>query len=184
MASPTRPRPLVSVFGSSRPEDGSPEYAVARELGRQLAGGGYGVCNGGYGGTMEASARGAKEGGGATVGVVTSFFSTEANRYIDEKIIEPTLVARLLKLIELGDAYVVLPGSTGTLLELSAVWEFMNKRIMPPKPLVAVGEFWNPVVATLRQGLAFDGRGDASRLVTTVATSADCIAKIKQLLPR
>ena len=67
-------------------------------------------------------------------------------------------------------------------LELAAAWEFMNKKLMPPRPLVVVGDFWRPVVATLRQGLAFDGRGDAAQLVTAAASPAECVAALRRLL--
>ncbi|MHC4104192.1 MAG: LOG family protein, partial [Planctomycetota bacterium] len=54
---------------------------------------------------------------------------------------------RLDKLIELGQAYVVLPGGTGTLLELAKVWELKNKGFLPPdKPIILVGRFWKPLV--------------------------------------
>ena len=53
--------PVVTVFGGSHVQEGGPEYASARDLGKLLAQAGYTVCNGGYGGVMEASARGAKD---------------------------------------------------------------------------------------------------------------------------
>ncbi|MCY2925502.1 MAG: hypothetical protein NT031_08690 [Planctomycetota bacterium] len=58
---------MVSVFGSADPAEGSPEYETARRVGEALAGLGYGVVNGGYGGTMAGSARGAAEAGGQAV---------------------------------------------------------------------------------------------------------------------
>ena len=51
----------VSIFGSSLPREGSGAYEEARRLGHLLAKAGMAVCNGGYGGLMEASARGARE---------------------------------------------------------------------------------------------------------------------------
>ena len=59
----------VTVFGSSRPKPATPDYETAYALGSELARAGFVVCNGAYGGTMEASARGAKAAGGSTVGV-------------------------------------------------------------------------------------------------------------------
>ncbi|MBZ5546303.1 MAG: hypothetical protein LAO07_22005, partial [Acidobacteriia bacterium] len=52
---------IVTVFGSSHPAEGSAAYEDARRLGRLLVEGGLAVCSGGYGGLMEASARGARE---------------------------------------------------------------------------------------------------------------------------
>ena len=58
---------VITVFGSSRPEPGSPAYETAYQLGRAIAEAGWALCTGGYGGTMEASAKGAVEAGGHTV---------------------------------------------------------------------------------------------------------------------
>ena len=166
---------VVSVFGSSRPRPGEPDYQTAYELGKMLAGAGYTVCNGGYGGIMEASARGAREAGGRSIGVVTDFFSRQANPYIDETIIEVTIVDRLQKLLHLGDAYVILKGGTGTLLELAALWEFMNKGVMPRKPAIAVGDFWMPIVDRIAQALIQEGSERASRYVTVVGSPSDAL---------
>lgn len=104
---------IITIFGSSRPKAGEDEYEVARELGKLLATAGFTICNGGYGGTMEAAAQGAKEAGGTTIGVTMEFVSTQANPWIDKNIVVKTLIDRLLKLIELGEAYVVFEEQLG-----------------------------------------------------------------------
>lgn len=137
---------IVTVFGSSRPVPGDPEYETARQLGDELARSGFGVCTGGYGGTMEAVSRGAAEAGGRVLAVTARVFGRSANRWVAEDTVVETWRDRLFKLIELGDAYVVLPGGTGTLAELAVVWEMLNKRVLGPRPLVLVGQFWRPLV--------------------------------------
>src|SRR5579872_6282890 len=117
----------VTVFGSSLPVGGSAIYSDALRLGKLLAEAGYAICNGGYGGLMEASARGAGEAGGHTIGITCAIWPRPANAYIVEEIRTRNFPERLLTLIERGDAYVVLPGGTGTLAELGLVWEMMNK---------------------------------------------------------
>src|ERR1041385_6341 len=166
---------IISIFGSSRPQDGDQDYRQAYDLGSLLARAGYTVCSGGYGGTMEASARGAKEAGGKTIGIFTEFFSPVANNYIDETIRTRTLVERLMKLVEIADAYVILKGGTGTLLEFAAVWEFMNKRVIDGKPILVIGNFWPPVVNTLKEELVYEGKGEATKFVTIVANLQDCV---------
>jgi uncharacterized protein (TIGR00730 family) len=175
---------VVTVFGSSRPHEGDADYEHARLAGKILAQNGYTVCNGGYGGIMEASARGAKESGGKTIGVVTSFFSPRANKWIDTTIVEKTLTGRLMKLISLGDAYLILKGGTGTLLEFAAVWEFMNKNVMVEKPIIVVGNFWERVVETMRSELTFEGKGDCSRYVTEVSSPEDGAEYLNKKLAR
>src|ERR1039457_3914049 len=117
----------VTVFGSALPADGSQAYVEAQRLGRLLAEAGYAVCNGGYGGLMEASARGAREAGGHTIGITCVVWPRPANPYIVEEVRTQNFPDRLMTLIERGDAYLALPGGTGTLAELALVWEMMNK---------------------------------------------------------
>ncbi len=138
----------VTIFGSSQPPPDSSDYKLAEQLGYALAAEGWTICNGGYGGTMVAAAQGAKRAGGRTIGVTCSVFGREkANNYIDQKIVTDNLLARLDKLIDLADAYVVLPGGTGTLVELATVWELQNKKLLPRKPLIVLGDYWLPIIA-------------------------------------
>src|SRR3974390_2511570 len=74
---------IVTVFGGSRPEAGAAEYEEARALGAALSKRGLAVCTGGYGGTMEAASRGAKESGGKVYGVTAEFFARKANEWVD-----------------------------------------------------------------------------------------------------
>ncbi len=173
-------QPTITLFGSSRPKFGDQEYLTAYELGRKIAEAGFTLCNGGYGGTMEGSAFGAKECGGKSIGVICERFGSKANQYITETINVQTHSERLHKLIELGDAYVILKGSTGTLVELALVWEYMNKSIMPQKPIIVIGEFWKPVVQTLHDELMFEGKKRASQLITCVEGNESCIQVLKE----
>ncbi len=136
----------ITVFGSSRPAPGSDAYETARRLGDLLARAGFGVATGGYGGTMEAASRGAKEAGGHVVGVTAEVFRSSANAWVEEEIRVKTWQKRLFKLVELGAGYAVLPGGTGTLVELAVVWEWLNKGFLRVKPFVILGDFWLPVV--------------------------------------
>ncbi len=140
----------IAVFGGSEPEPGQPAYEEARRLGAAIAAAGWTLCNGGYGGTMEAGCRGAVEAGGKTIGVSCDAFGRSGvNRWVQREITTRNLTERLNALIEAGDAYVALPGSTGTLLELASVWELANKGFMSGKPIVAMNDFWTPVLATI-----------------------------------
>lgn len=142
--------PVVTIFGSSQIKEGKEEYKQALKLGALLAGAGHTVCNGGYGGVMEASARGAKEAGGKTIGVTTEEFGGKANRWIDQEIHVKKWSERLFKLIELGDAYVVCDGGTGTLVELFVLWEMSNKKFTK-KPIVVLGENLKDLVTNVRK---------------------------------
>jgi uncharacterized protein (TIGR00730 family) len=139
---------MVAIFGTGNAKSGDSIYRLAYKTGKLLAQAGFTIVNGGYGGTMLASAEGAVEAGGETIGVTCSAFGRgRANEYISREIVTNSLDERLSKLIELGQAYVVLPGGTGTLLELAMVWELKNKGFMhKSKPVILVGRFWKPLV--------------------------------------
>ena len=142
---------IVTVFGSSRPEAGDAEYEEAWALGAALAKRGLAVCTGGYGGTMEAASRGAKEAGGKTYGVTAEFFGRHVNQWVDVEVRKKTWDERLFSLIELGDGFMACKGGTGTLVELAVVWEMLNKGVIAGKPMVAVGEFWRPILDRVRE---------------------------------
>src|SRR5579862_8306161 len=146
----------VTVFGSSLPVGGSAIYSDALRLGKLLAEAGFAVCNGGYGGLMEASARGAREVGGHTIGVTCVVWPRAANHYVVEEVRTRSYSERLITLVARGDAYVVLPGGTGTLAELALVWEMMHKGSLSKtvggrKPLLVTVPYWQPVIECLRQ---------------------------------
>src|SRR3984885_1628393 len=157
MADPTAK--IITVFGSSRPDEGHADYVEAFELGRALASAGFSVCTGGYGGVMEGVSRGAKESGGRVFAVTTSFFRSRANRWVDEETRMAAWQERLFELVRLGDGYVACKGGTGTLVELAVVWEMLNKKAMEPRPFVVLGNFWEPILDRVREV----ERGDASK---------------------
>ena len=142
---------IITVFGTGRAGPGDSVYELAYGVGKVLAESGFVISNGGYGGTMLASAKGAVEAGGKTIGVTcTSFKRSAANEYISREIVTSSLDERLDTLIKLGQGYVVLPGGTGTLLELAKVWELKNKGFLETdKPIILVGEFWRPLVDSI-----------------------------------
>jgi hypothetical protein len=173
---------IITVFGSSRPREGHPDYETARELGRRLAERGFTVCSGGYGGVMEGVSRGAKESGGRVVGVTAKTFHSHTNRWVDEEIRMESWHDRLFELIRRGDGYVACKGGTGTLAELAVVWEMQNKKLMrAEKPFVVLGGFWTPVldfvrVAERERGSDWDDEDALAAAVATPGEAADFLA--------
>ena len=142
---------IITIFGSSRPQEGDVDYEDARALGRVLAANGFAVCSGGYGGVMAAVSRGAKESGGKTYGVTAEFFAAKANPWIDVEVRLATWQERLFELIRLAHGFVACKGGTGTLVELAVVWEMLNKSVIEPKPFATLGDFWQPVLERVRE---------------------------------
>ena len=143
----------VTVFGSSRPAPGSAGYEQARKLGRLLAQAGFRVVNGGYSGTMQGVSQGATDVGGRATGITCAVFDGQragGNPYLSDSFHAADLLARLAKLVELSDAYVVLYGGIGTLLELFLVWNMLANGVID-KPCILVGATWRRALQDLAQ---------------------------------
>lgn len=148
----------VTVFGSSQPKPETLDYKSAYNLGLNLARLNLNVCTGGYFGIMEAVSKGANEGGVKVTGVTLPVFGGKPNSYITKEIGCTSLFERVEKLISLGDAFVVFPGGTGTLVELALVWELRNKGLMSDKPVAVVGGFWDEFVNFIDKRMVFENR--------------------------
>lgn len=173
--------PRVAVFGSGA---GAPaDLERARRLGAGLARAGYAVLNGGYGGTMEAAAAGAREAGGRAIGVTCAEFTFRSgpNPHLAEVIETPTLFARLERLVREASAYVALPGGNGTLAEISLAWECLRKGLLPARPLVAWRDPWQPIVERLAEGPYLNGGAD---LFTWVDDVEEAIAEVRSRVAR
>lgn len=145
---------IVAVFGGSRVSVHSPEYREAYTVGKLLAQHGLIVMNGGYAGTMEASARGARENGGKTIGVLSGEFNQLApNSFLDEMITSVDLFARIREMHQRADGFIVLKGSMGTLAELALVWN-LAKIGTQTKPIILLGEGWQVVLKVWQEHLA------------------------------
>jgi uncharacterized protein (TIGR00730 family) len=171
----------VTVFGGSRVEPESDEYTAARELGRALAQRGMTVVTGGYNGVMEAVSRGAKETGGHVIGVTVEViarnFERLPNAYLDQEVKTVALLERIDKMVELGAAYVVLPGGAGTLAELGIVWNLALLGALHGKPLVVVGNGWQRVLRTMIEELhTIETDLQFLRFVPDVAAAVEVLA--------
>ncbi len=166
---------VVTVFGSSRIGPGEAEFAAAERCGRLLAAAGFAVATGGYGGAMEAVSRGARSAGGHVIGVTAPAVfpgRAGANAHIAEERQAATLTERIHELVAPAAAFVVLPGSLGTLAELAVAWN-ANYVGAGRRPLVTVGEVWADLVALLARRLAVPAGHIAS-----VATVEEAVAAV------
>jgi uncharacterized protein (TIGR00725 family) len=106
----------ISVIGGG--QCGAAEYASAIEVGRLVAEAGATLVCGGLSGVMEAAARGAREAGGRTIGILPGHDRTLANPYLDFVITTGMGHARNLAVVSSGDAVIAIGGSYGTLSEI------------------------------------------------------------------
>ena len=132
---------------------------------------------------MEASARGAAEEktrSGLTairiIGVTCKVFGERhPNPWIEENLIADSLFERLGRLLSMGRAYVVLPGGTGTLLELALVWEQINKCMIDRRPIVLLGSFWEGLLETMKSAMEQEGRPDPMLSSFVASTPKECV---------
>ncbi len=112
-------RPAVSVFGSARVHEGSPVYGAARQVGRRFAEAGFAVVTGGGPGVMEAANRGARDGGGLSIGFNIRLPHEQAgNPFCDVSLTFKHFYARKTMFVKAAEGFVVFPGGFGTMDEL------------------------------------------------------------------
>jgi uncharacterized protein (TIGR00725 family) len=108
---------IVAIIGAGRC---SKEVAqVAESVGRELARRGAALVCGGLGGVMEAACRGAKSGGGLTIGVLPGFSRHEANPYVDIPVVTGLGEARNVIVVRTAQAVIAVDGEYGTLSEIA-----------------------------------------------------------------
>jgi uncharacterized protein (TIGR00725 family) len=112
------PRRLqISVVGGSDADEES--LAIARAVGEVIGTRDAVLICGGLGGIMEAAARGAKEKGGVTVGIIPDYHINSANPFIDIVIPSGLGHARNVVVAASGEIVIALAGSHGTRSEIS-----------------------------------------------------------------
>ena len=110
-------QPIIAVIGDG---NCAPDiYKLAEQTGYLLAKKGARVMCGGYGGVMEAAAKGAKRGGGLTIGILSGKERAEANPWIDIPIVTGMRDARNAVIARTAHGVIAVSGGYGTLSEIS-----------------------------------------------------------------
>ena len=120
----------IAVVGAGRAT--GDEARAAETIGRALAEAGAVLVCGGLGGVMEAACRGAKAGGGTTVGILPGFSRADANPHVDVALATGLGEARNALVVRSVDALVAVAGEYGTLSEIAFA-------LKAGKPVVGVG---------------------------------------------
>lgn len=143
----------VTVLGYADARSDDPLYKDAYNVGIALAKAGYIIANGGGPGVMRASSEGAKTVGGKVVGVtfypkdIALFEGRDKNNPIDEEIVTTNYLERTLKLLDVGQVYVIFKGGTGTISEFGMAWGLARLYFGHHKPLILYGKFWENITA-------------------------------------
>jgi len=152
-------RPAVSIFGSARVAEGTPTYEKARETARLFAEAGLAVVTGGGPGVMEAANRGAKDGGGLSVGFNIAIPHEQGlNPYCDIAVTFTHFYARKTMFVKAAEGFVIFPGGFGTMDELFESLTLIQTGKIGTFPVVLFdSDYWDELLAFIKGEMLADG---------------------------
>jgi len=141
----------VTIFGSARAKPGTFVYDEVKRVSAALAEMGCDIITGGGPGLMQAANEGATAANAPernrSVGIRVDLpFEQEVNPFVTEAFEHKTFFTRLHHFVLTSDAFVVVPGGIGTVLELMMVWQLLQVRHVHETPLILVGKMWANLV--------------------------------------
>jgi len=171
----------VSLFGFASAEPESELYRSAFEVAKKIAENGIEVVNGGGPGVMRAATDGAHAGNGRAT--IATFYPKFINHFegkdklnkADKEIIENNYLDRTMKLLELGNAYVIFNGGTGTLSEFGMAWGLAYLYFGHHKPLILYGSFWHEIMESLVSNMMIAQQRPESLKVYKIVTTPEAV---------
>ena len=181
-------RPAVTIFGSARVGEEHPAYRDAREVSRRLAEAGFAIVTGGGPGVMEAANRGAREGGGLSVGFNIELPHEQlSNPYLDIGLTFKHFYARKTMFVKAAEGFVIFPGGFGTLDELFESLTLIQTGKVLHFPVVLFdSRFWQPLLDWIAERPLAEGMvsPDDVELVTVTDDPGEAVATIVECYDR
>jgi uncharacterized protein (TIGR00730 family) len=152
----THERFRVSLFGSARIKEGSPEYILVYDLAMLIAAADMDLVTGGGPGLMEAASNGyfvgKKDSSQHSIGLQIKLPKPQPlAAHLDVKKEFDHFSERLDNFVALSNAFVVTPGGIGTMLELLYTWQLAQVKEITNKPIILLGEMWLGFVQWIRE---------------------------------
>ena len=146
----------VTIFGSARTPATDPYYVKAVQTAMLLAQAGIPVITGGGPGIMEAANRGAKEGGGLSIGCNIELpFEQGSNAYLSRSLNFKFFFVRKTMFVKYATAFIVFPGGYGTLDELFEALTLIQTGKVKHFPVILFGSaYWAGLVDWLTRTVA------------------------------
>jgi uncharacterized protein (TIGR00730 family) len=146
-----RERYRVTIFGSARARPGTFVYDEVKRVAAVLAEMGCDIITGGGPGLMQAANEGAAAAKAPernrSVGIRVDLpFEQEVNPFVGQAFEHRTFFTRLHHFVLTSDAFVVVPGGIGTVLETMMIWQLLQVRHVHDTPLLLVGKMWAELV--------------------------------------
>src|SRR3954452_8541070 len=153
-----RERYRVTVFGSARVDRDHWAYAAVRDLAAELTRLDCDIVTGGGPGLMQAANEGARIAGadpdGGSVGIRVDLpFEQDVNPFVGQAFEHKTFFSRLHHFVLVSDAFVVVPGGIGTVLETMMIWQLLQVRKLHDTPLILAGAMWDGLVEWARTAM-------------------------------
>jgi hypothetical protein len=142
----------VSIFGSARTKPNDLHYKLGEEVAYYMAKAGYTVITGSGPGLMEAANKGAKRGGGHSVGLNIHIpCEQRPNPYVDTLLDFRYFFIRKVMFVKYAKAFVILPGGYGTLDEFFEAINLIQTARIPKFPVVLFNsEYWGGLLDWLK----------------------------------
>jgi uncharacterized protein (TIGR00730 family) len=146
----------VTIFGSARTQPSDPHYVKAVQTAMLLAQARIPVITGGGPGIMEAANRGAKEGGGLSIGCNIELpFEQGSNAYLSRSLNFKFFFVRKTMFVKYATAFIVFPGGYGTLDELFEALTLIQTGKVKHFPVILFGSaYWAGLVDWLTRTVA------------------------------
>ena len=162
----------VTIFGSARIGPDDPTYDQAVETARLLAEAGFAIITGAGPGIMEAGNKGARIGGGRSIGCNIELpFEQGANPYVDTLINFRYFFVRKTMFIKYSVAFVIFPGGFGTLDELFEALTLIQTGKIYKFPVILFGRYyWAGLLRWLQARVLSEGKisdGDLDLMLVT-----------------
>ena len=156
----------VTIFGSARISPDDPHYAAAQQVARLLAEAGFAIITGAGPGIMEAANKGAREGGGRSIGCNIELpFEQGANPYVDTLIQFRYFFVRKTMFIKYSNAFIIFPGGFGTLDEAFEALTLIQTGKVKGFPVILFGQaYWAGLVDWLTRTVAEERKINPSDL--------------------
>ena len=145
--------PAVTVFGSARVGRRNRYYGAARRVSAALAREGFAIITGGGPGIMEAANRGARDGGGLSIGCNIELpFEQGLNEYVDLGMEFRYFFVRKTMFVKYAEGFIIFPGGFGTLDELFEALTLIQTGKVDHFPVVLYGtDYWNGLLRWIRE---------------------------------
>src|SRR5687767_13830333 len=162
----------VTIFGSARISPDDPHYAAAQETARILAESGFSIITGAGPGIMEAANKGARLGGGRSIGCNIELpFEQGSNPYVDTLVQFRYFFVRKTMFIKYSVAFIIFPGGFGTLDELFEALTLIQTGKIYQFPVILFGRhYWAGLVRWLQTRVLGEGKispGDIDLMLLT-----------------